>query len=160
VRVLPAYLRNHSQGRRSRSASTPLASNLLARGLLLCIRTCLQKQAESATGRTLSLASADVLVQIRSDLRLRFAAFISGSPRHKRFSASARIEVCSYLATSKLSTSSPQCRLTSSVAFSLMAFDVLYARLYCPLGGSAPNHRAAAPPALRATFLYTNSVAA
>jgi hypothetical protein len=74
VRALLAYLRNHSQGRRSCSASTPSASNLLARGLLLCIRTCLQKRAESATGRTLSLASADVLVQIRSDLRLRSAA--------------------------------------------------------------------------------------
>jgi hypothetical protein len=43
VRALPAYLRNHSQGRRSRSASTPSASNLLARGLLLCIRMHLQK---------------------------------------------------------------------------------------------------------------------
>jgi hypothetical protein len=75
VRALSAYLRNHSQGRRFRSAFTPSASNLLARGLLLCIRTRLQKRAESATGRTLSLASADVLVQIRSDLRLRFAAF-------------------------------------------------------------------------------------
>jgi hypothetical protein len=29
-----------------------------------------------------------------------------------------------------------------------------------PLGGSAPNRRAAAPPAPHATFLYTNSVAA
>jgi hypothetical protein len=74
VRALPAYLRNHLQGRRSHSASTPSASNLFARGLLLCIRTRLQKRAESATGRTLSLASADVLVQIRLDLRLHFAA--------------------------------------------------------------------------------------
>jgi hypothetical protein len=75
VRALPAYLRNHSQGRRSRSTSTPSTSNLLARGPLLCTRTRLQKRAESTTGRTLSLASADVLVQIRLDLRLRFAAF-------------------------------------------------------------------------------------
>jgi hypothetical protein len=75
VRALSAYLRNHSQGHRFRSASIPSASNLLARGLLLCIRTRLQKRTESATGRTLSLASADVPVQIRSDLRLRFAAF-------------------------------------------------------------------------------------
>jgi hypothetical protein len=75
VRAVPAYLRNHSQGRRSRSASTPSASNLLVRGPLSCIRTRLQKRAESATGRTLSLTSADVLVQIRSDLRLRVAAF-------------------------------------------------------------------------------------
>jgi hypothetical protein len=35
VRALPAYLHNHSQGCRSLSASTPSASNLLARGLLL-----------------------------------------------------------------------------------------------------------------------------
>jgi hypothetical protein len=75
VRALLAYLHNHSQGRRSRSASTPSTSNLLARGPLLCTRTRLQKRAESATGRTLSLASADMLVQIHSDLRLRFAAF-------------------------------------------------------------------------------------
>jgi hypothetical protein len=65
VRALSAYLRNHSQGRRSRFASTPSASNLLVRGPLLCIRTRLQKRAESATGRTLSLASADVLVCLR-----------------------------------------------------------------------------------------------
>jgi hypothetical protein len=75
VRVLPAYLHNLSQGCRSRSASTPSASDWFARGPLLCIRTRLQKRAESATGRTLSLASADVLVQIRSDLCLRFATF-------------------------------------------------------------------------------------
>jgi hypothetical protein len=76
------------------------------------------------------------------------------------FSASARIEVCSHLATSKLSTSSPQCRLTSSVGFSLTASDILHARLYCPLGRSAPNRCAVAPPTLRVIFLYTNSVAA
>jgi hypothetical protein len=75
VRVLSAYLRTHSQGCRSHFASTPSASNLLARGLLFCIHTRLQKRAELATGRTLSLASTDMLVQIRSDLRLRFAAF-------------------------------------------------------------------------------------
>jgi hypothetical protein len=49
---------------------------------------------------------------------------------------------------------SSQCRLISSTAFSSTAFDVFYARLYCPLGGSAPNRRTAAPPALRATFLH------
>jgi hypothetical protein len=74
VRALSAYLRNHSQGRRSRFASTPSASNLLVRGPLLCIRTRLQKRAESATGRTLSLASADVLVQIRTNLHFCFVA--------------------------------------------------------------------------------------
>jgi hypothetical protein len=62
--------------------------------------------------------------------------------------------VCSHLTTSKPSTKSSQCRLISSTAFSSTAFDVFYARLYCPLGGSAPNRRAAAPPALRATFLH------
>jgi hypothetical protein len=51
-------------------------------------------------------------------------------------------------------------RAVPSAAFSSTASNVHHARLYCPLGGSAPNRRAAAPPALRATFLYTNSVAA
>jgi hypothetical protein len=50
VRALPSYLRNHSQGRRSHSASTPSASILLARGSLLCIRTRLQKRVELAVG--------------------------------------------------------------------------------------------------------------
>jgi hypothetical protein len=58
------------------------------------------------------------------------------------------------------STSNSQCHPTSSAAFTLTASDVLHAWLYCPLGGSAPNRRAASPPALRATSLYTNSVAA
>jgi hypothetical protein len=62
--------------------------------------------------------------------------------------------------TSKLSTSSLQCRRTSSIAFASTASDVPHARLYCLLDGSAPNRRAASPPALRATFLYTNSVTA
>jgi hypothetical protein len=68
--------------------------------------------------------------------------------------------VCSHLATSKSSMNSSQCRLISSTTFSSTAFDVFHARLYCPLGGSAPNRHAAAPPAPHATFLYTNSVAA
>jgi hypothetical protein len=63
-------------------------------------------------------------------------------------------------ALSVSSTSSSQCRLIPSTAFSLTAFDVFYVRLYCPLGGSAPNRRAASPPALRATFLYINSATA
>jgi hypothetical protein len=74
VRAFRAYLRSHLQGRRSCFASTPTAPNLLVRGLLLCMRPRLRKRAEPATGRTLSLASADALVQIRPDLRLRFAA--------------------------------------------------------------------------------------
>jgi hypothetical protein len=68
---------------------------------------------------------------VTPDRRLRSATSPSDLPRHKRFSASARIKVCSHLATSKPSTSSPQCRLTSSVAFSLTASDVHHARLYC-----------------------------
>jgi hypothetical protein len=68
--------------------------------------------------------------------------------------------VCSHPATSKPSTNSSHCRLVSSTAFSSMAFDVFYARLYCPLGGSAPNHRAAAPPALRATSLHAVATSA
>jgi hypothetical protein len=48
------------------------------------------------------------------------------------------------------SASSPQCRLTSSAAFPLTASDVLPARLYCLLGGFAPNRRAAASPHPRA----------
>jgi hypothetical protein len=69
VRALLAYLHNHSQGRRSCSASTPSASNLLARGWLLCIRTRLQKRAESTTGKTLPLALANAPIRFRSDLR-------------------------------------------------------------------------------------------
>jgi hypothetical protein len=56
---------------------------------------------------------------------------LPSSPRYKRTSASARIEVCSHLATSKSSTSSPQCRLISSAAFSSTASDVLHVRLHC-----------------------------
>jgi hypothetical protein len=58
------------------------------------------------------------------------------------------------------STSNLQCHLTSSAAFTLTASDVPHAWLYCSLGGSAPNHHAASPPALRATFLYINSITA
>jgi hypothetical protein len=56
--------------RRSRSTPTPLALNLLARGLLPRPRTRLRNRAEPATGRTLPLASADVPVQFRPDLRV------------------------------------------------------------------------------------------
>jgi hypothetical protein len=52
-----------------------LAFNLLACDPLPCTHTYLRNRAESATGRTLSLASVDVLVQIHSDLHLRFATF-------------------------------------------------------------------------------------
>jgi hypothetical protein len=38
-------------------------------------------------------------------------------------------------------------RAVPSAAFSSTASNVHHARLYCPLGGSAPNCRAAAPPA-------------
>jgi hypothetical protein len=68
--------------------------------------------------------------------------------------------VCLHLTTSKPSTKSSQCRPISSTAFSSTAFDVFYARLYCPLGGSAPNRRTAAPPALRATFLHAVATSA
>jgi hypothetical protein len=68
--------------------------------------------------------------------------------------------VCSHLTTSKPSTKGSQCRLISSIAFSSMAFDIFYAQLYCPLGGSAPNRRAAAPPAPRTTFLHAAATAA
>jgi hypothetical protein len=68
--------------------------------------------------------------------------------------------VCSHLTISKPSTQSSQCHLISSTAFSSTAFDVFYARLYCPLGGSAPNRRTAAPPALRATFLHAVATSA
>jgi hypothetical protein len=70
VRALLAYLRSHSQGRRSRFASTPTAPNLLVRGLLLCIRMRLRKRTEPATGKTLPLALANAPVQFRSDLRM------------------------------------------------------------------------------------------
>jgi hypothetical protein len=68
--------------------------------------------------------------------------------------------VCSHLTTSIPSTKSSQCRLISSTAFSSTAFDVFYVRLYCPLGGSAPNRRTAAPPVLRATFLHAVATSA
>jgi hypothetical protein len=84
VRALPACLRSDLQGHRSHSAFIPLALNLLARGRLPCTRTCLRKRVESATGRTLSLASAEALVQIRSDFRIRFAAF---PPAHRAITA-------------------------------------------------------------------------
>jgi hypothetical protein len=70
VRALPAYLRSHSQGRCSHSASIPTAPNLLARGLLLSIRTRLRKRTELATGKTLPFALANEPVQFRSDLRI------------------------------------------------------------------------------------------
>jgi hypothetical protein len=69
--------------------------------------------------------------------RLRSANSPSDLPRHKRFPASTRTEVCLHLAASKLSTSSLQCRQTSSVALASTASDVLHARFYCLLGGSA-----------------------
>jgi hypothetical protein len=96
---------------------------------LSCTRTRLLNRVEPVTGRTLSLVSADVLVQIRPDLR--FVTSPSDLPRHKRLSASMRFEVCSHLATSKLSTSSPQCRQTSPVAFSSTASNVPHARPSC-----------------------------
>jgi hypothetical protein len=74
-------------------------------GLLSCIRMRLLNRVEPVTGRTLSLVSADVLVQTRPDLR--FVTSPSDLPRHKRLSASTGFEVCSHLATSKFPTSSP-----------------------------------------------------
>jgi hypothetical protein len=53
---------------------------------------------------------------------------LPGSPRHNRPSASARAIVCLHQVTSMFSTSSSQCRLTSSAAFSSTASDVLHAR--------------------------------
>jgi hypothetical protein len=74
-------------------------------GLLSCTRTRLLNRVEPVTGRTLSLVSADVLVQTHPDLG--FVISPSDLPRHKRLSASTGFEVCSHLATSELSTSSP-----------------------------------------------------
>jgi hypothetical protein len=65
-----AHLRSLLQERRSRSALTPLALNLLARGLLPCTRTCLRDRAEPVAGRTLPFAPADTPVQVRPDLRV------------------------------------------------------------------------------------------
>jgi hypothetical protein len=79
--------------------------------------------------------------------------FAFAPPRHTR-------PLCLREGTSKPSTQSSQCNLISSTAFSSTAFDVFYARLYCPLGGSAPNRRIAAPPALRATFLLAVATSA
>jgi hypothetical protein len=118
VCALPAYLHNHLQGCRSRSASTPSASDLLACGPLLCIRTRLQKRAESATGRTLLLASMDVLVQIRSDLHLRFATF-----------PSARRAITILLLPQR--PRSVRIRAAPFVVFSSTASDVLHTRPCC-----------------------------
>jgi hypothetical protein len=57
-------------------------------------------------------------------------------------------------AISTSSASSPQCRLISFAAFPLTASDVLHARLYCSLGGSACSRRIATPLASRATSLH------
>jgi hypothetical protein len=52
------------------------------------------------------------------------------------------------------SASSPQRRLISFTAFPLTASDVLHARLYCSLGGSACSCRITTPLASRATSLH------
>jgi hypothetical protein len=153
VRALPVYLHNYSQGCRSRSVSTPSASNLLARGLLLVYtpacrnkpRRPLAEHFARFRGCASSNPSGPSLSPRRATLAL---------------SASARAMVCSHLTTSKPSTKSSQCRLISSTAFSSTAFDVFYARLYCPLGGSAPNRRTSAPPVLHATFLHAIATSA
>jgi hypothetical protein len=73
------------------------------------------------------------------DRCLRSATSPSDLPRHKLFSASARIEVYSHLATSKLSSSSPQCRRTSPVAFFSTASNVYHARPSCTPTQSPPE---------------------
>jgi hypothetical protein len=76
---------------------------------------------------------------VTPDCRHRSTTSPSDLPRHKRSSASARIEVYSHLATSKLSTSSPQCRWTSPVAFSSTASSVHHARPSCTPTRSRPE---------------------
>jgi hypothetical protein len=130
VRALSAYLRNHSQGRRSRSASTPSASNLLALGPLLCIHTRLQKRAESVTGRTVSLVSADVLVQIRMNLHFCFAA------PHSPFLPPRGPWPARTWPPPNSPRIVPICRLISSTAFSSTVFDVFHARSRCSRANS------------------------
>jgi hypothetical protein len=75
-------------------------------------------RAESATGRTLSLASADVLVQIRLDLRLRFAAF---PPARRAIT----------ILPPPQGPRSVRIRAVPSVVFSSTASDVLHTRPCC-----------------------------
>jgi hypothetical protein len=93
---------------------------------------------------------------VMPDHRLCFAASPSGLLRHNRPSTSVRAVVCSHLATFKSSTSSSQCRLISSAAFSSTASNVLHARSRCSPCGPACSRHTAAPPAPRTTFLHTN----
>jgi hypothetical protein len=152
-------------------APVSLALNLLVRGLLPCMRTHLRNRAEPATGKTLPLAITNAPIQFCSDLRVLqlrrpfhllpavtpsattaagLVLRVESVPRyscprlHARSTASCRCRCRPFI------TSSSRCRLTSFTAFFSTVSDVLHARLYCPLGGSASNRRAAASPHPRA----------
>jgi hypothetical protein len=113
---------------------------------LLCSRACVIETRPAHLWSSLQDCRAWLLRNsselVPSDCRLRSTISSSDLPCHNRFSASARIEVYSHLATSKLSTSSPQCRRTSPVAFSSTASSVHHARPSCTQLGrglSSPN---------------------
>jgi hypothetical protein len=91
VRALPAYLHNHSQGCRSRSASTPSASNLLARGSLLAYaRACRNEPSRPLAEHFARFRGRASPNPFGPSPLLRHLS--SDSPRHKRFSASVRIK--------------------------------------------------------------------
>jgi hypothetical protein len=91
---------------------------------------------------------ADALVQFSPDLHLRFAVPHSPllPPREPKPAHTGAISISS--------ASSPQCRLISFAAFPLTVSNVLHARLYCSLGGSACSRRITTPLASRATSLH------
>jgi hypothetical protein len=91
---------------------------------------------------------ADALVQFIPDFRLRLAVPHSPllPPREPKPAHTGAISISS--------ASSPQCCLISFAAFPLTVSDILHARLYYSLGGSACSRRITTPLASRATSLY------
>jgi hypothetical protein len=91
---------------------------------------------------------ADALVQFSPDLRLRLAVPHSPllPPREPKPAHIGAISISF--------ASSPQCCLISFAAFPLTVSDILHARLYCSLGGSACSRHITTPLASRATSLH------
>jgi hypothetical protein len=161
---------------RFRFALTPLALNLLVRGLLPCMRTRLRNRAEPATGRTLPLAPADAPVQFRANLRvLQLRRPFHLLRRHllaaKSASAALLLPCACFCGThvrsllhllraaparprSYSSSSSSCCRTRARPGLAAPqvpprppASSYRRARLRCPPCGSAPSCRTSAPSA-------------
>jgi hypothetical protein len=91
VRALPAYLHNYSQGCHSRSASTPSASNLLVRGLLLAYaRACRNEPSRPLAEHFARFRGRASPNPFGPSPSLRHLS--SNSLRHNRSSASARMK--------------------------------------------------------------------